>query len=188
MYQDEIIKMLSNFLPNSIYCHLNIDTYKHLLKGRILGEHIKYYNMKLNKESFINIKDIDYNIEVNKLNPSKKEELIEFFNKNHPGFMLEEKFFNAGLYHAIELDNSIVSVCGIFSDSKEVIQIGNVATDINYRRRGLARRCLYEIIKTIMPMNKEIVLNVKQDNKNALNLYYNMGFEVIGEFEEVTFE
>ena len=37
-------------------------------------------------------------------------------------------------------------------------------------------------------MNKEIVLNVKQDNKNALNLYYNMGFEVIGEFEEVTFE
>ena len=76
--------MLSNFLPNSIYCHLNIDTYKHLLKGRILGEHIKYYNMKLNKESFINIKDIDYNIEVNKLNPSKKEELIEFFNKNHP--------------------------------------------------------------------------------------------------------
>ena len=175
MYQDEIIKMLSNFLPNSIYCHLNIDTYKHLLKGRILGEHIKYYNMKLNKESFINIKDIDYNIEVNKLNPSKKEELIEFFNKNHPGFMLEEKFFNAGLYHAIELDNSIVSVCGIFSDSKEVIQIGNVATDINYRRRGLARRCLYEIIKTIMPMNKDIVLNVKQDNKNALNLYYNMG-------------
>ena len=188
MYQDEIIKMLSNFLPSSIYCHLNIDTYKHLLKGRILGEHIKYYNMKLNKESFINIKDIDYNIEVNKLNPSKKEELIEFFNKNHPGFMLEEKFFNAGLYHAIELDNSIVSVCGIFSDSKEVIQIGNVATDINYRKRGLARRCLYEIIKTIMPMNKEIVLNVKQDNKNALNLYYNMGFEVIGEFEEVTFE
>ena len=53
MYQDEIIKMLSNFLPSSIYCHLNIDTYKHLLKGRILGEHIKYYNMKLNKESFI---------------------------------------------------------------------------------------------------------------------------------------
>lgn len=103
--------------------------------------------------------------------------------------MLEEKFFNEGLYHAIELaDNTIVSVCGIFSDSSEVIQIGNVSTAIEYRKKGLARRCLYEIIKTIMPMNKEIVLNVKQDNKNALNLYSKMGFEVIGEFEEVTFE
>lgn len=37
-------------------------------------------------------------------------------------------------------------------------------------------------------MNKEIVLNVLQNNKSALSLYNKMCFEVIGEFEEVVFE
>lgn len=189
-HQDELIKKISDFLPQNLYCHLNINTSKYLLNNRKLGCCVKYYNMKLNKEYFLkNNKDINFDIHVKRMEASEKDKLLEFLDKNHPGYMLEEKFFNEGLYHAIELaDNTIVSVCGIFSDSSEVIQIGNVSTAIEYRKKGLARRCLYEIIKTIMPMNKDIVLNVKQDNKNALNLYSKMGFEVIGEFEEVTFE
>lgn len=39
-----------------------------------------------------------------------------------------------------------------------------------------------------MDMNKEIVLNVLKSNTKAYNLYNKMGFEVIGEFEEVIFE
>ena len=188
-YQDALLKEIDKFLPRELYCHLNMGAYKYLNTNRNVVAKEEFYNMKLNKEKFDDFcSDFHSDIEAVKINPSEKENLIHFFENNYPDYMLEEIFLNQELFYGIRKNGEIVSVCGVFSDSKDVIQIGNVVTNIDYRRKGFAERCIYEVIKNCMDMNKEIVLNVLKSNTKAYNLYNKMGFEVIGEFEEVVFE
>lgn len=116
-------------------------SYKYLNTNRNVVAKEEFYNMKLNKEKFYNFySDFHSDIETVKINPSEKEELIDFFEKNYLDYMLEEKFLNEGLFYGIRKNGKIVGVCGVFSDSKDVIQIGNAITHIDYRRQGFAER------------------------------------------------
>lgn len=190
-YQDELVKSISKFLPDDLYCHLDFGAYEYLEESRVLIAREKYYNMKLNKNKFTEVySDFDNRECVKNVNASEKQEILDFYDENYPGYMIEEKYLDNGLFYEIRSEdkNEIISLAGIFSDSKEVIQIGNVITREDYRRKGVAEKCIYELIKQYLSTDKEVVLNVLQNNKNALNLYNKMCFEVIGEFEEVVFE
>ena len=56
--------------------------------------------------------------------------------------------------------------------------INNIATHENFRRIGIAKKMIDNIISTIMP--KEVFLEVSKLNSRAISLYENLGFKENG--------
>ncbi|MBD7913219.1 GNAT family N-acetyltransferase [Clostridium cibarium] len=178
-----LIKTLDKFLPKDLYCHLNPKSVKYLCDSREVTSSVIFYNMKLNKRKTNLSNTID---NVVRIEYSEKNKLIKFLEASNPGYMMEEKYLKEGYYYGIFHNDEIISAAGVFSYGTEfgVLQIGNVATAPAYRNKGLAKKVISRLIKSIDLNETDIVLNVISHNYNALKLYKNLGFEVIGTFEE----
>lgn len=60
------------------------------------------------------------------------------------------------------------------------IHILNVAVHPNFRRRGIARRLICEVIDYFYPLGaRSVILEVRINNKAAKNLYKSLGFETL---------
>lgn len=76
-------------------------------------------------------------------------------------------------------EEKIVAYC-LISTVFEVTEVLRIGTHPDYQRRGLAAGLLQALIKTMPHKQLErILLEVRQDNIAAINLYKKMGFEVI---------
>jgi GNAT superfamily N-acetyltransferase len=59
--------------------------------------------------------------------------------------------------------------------------VANVAVHPAFRRRGIARVLMEEVIEHIQAQNgRKIMLQVQADNKSAIQLYESLGFETLG--------
>ncbi|SHI59230.1 Acetyltransferase (GNAT) family protein [Clostridium cavendishii DSM 21758] len=186
-YQEILLEKLIVFLPSNLYSHLNIGSYKLLKNVNHVNSRCSFYNMKLNEDKF-NFDNASENIV--RINYEDKDKLIELFESSHPEYMLEEKYLKEGFFYGIWDKDKLISVAGVFSNSEEmgVMQIGNVTTHYEYRNKGLAKQVITKLIMDNKRKNRKFVLNVKKDNLGAINVYKKLGFEIIGEFEEVITE
>ncbi|KAF4659213.1 hypothetical protein FOL47_007685 [Perkinsus chesapeaki] len=100
---------------------------------------------------------------------------------------LNYKWYNETLL-AVAIDTKDNSVCGSaefgFADKDKVwIYIANVDVRKDWRRKGVARRMLYWVMKYIectRPEAKGAWLRVDSDNKFAIKAYKAVGFKYIG--------
>ncbi len=91
------------------------------------------------------------------------------------GFYFLNRFLE-GIFNKIlvaELDE-IVGYCA-FSDEGSIIHIKSIAVHPNYRNRGIGKALIKEIVK----LGKDIYLEVKVSNENAIRLYEGLGFKKI---------
>ena len=77
----------------------------------------------------------------------------------------------------VSRDGMVVSTAMTVAETPQAVVIGAVATSPNYRRQGLAGRCIGKLIAE--SAGKAIMIAPK--NENAERLYSNMGFAVCGE-------
>jgi len=64
---------------------------------------------------------------------------------------------------------------------EDELQIANIAVDKGYRRRGIAQRLIEWIMEQALKQNcKTIILDVRESNSGALELYRKFDFEEIG--------
>lgn len=85
----------------------------------------------------------------------------------------------SGRYYYIENENGdIISVAGTSAETKFAAMVVSVATDKNYRKRGLAVKCVSKLcIDTLRDSDKICLF---YDNPDAGKVYHGIGFEAIG--------
>lgn len=79
---------------------------------------------------------------------------------------------------AIKKNGKLISGASTSAESKELAMIIGVYTLENYRRKGLAKQCVYALCQRMVEEGKTVCLFY--DNPNAAKLYKMIGFEDIG--------
>ena len=75
----------------------------------------------------------------------------------------------------------VIFKCEFSAVTPRAVQLMGVWTHPSYRRKGLARRGLYEICGHILSHGKAVTLFVNDFNRPAIDLYESLGFSQIGE-------
>lgn len=95
--------------------------------------------------------------------------------------MLEDELYNShAWYRVIEADNKIAGYAGMWKILDEG-HITNIAVHTDYRRRGLARSLILDLIDHAKSCAiHALTLEVRVSNTPAVSLYEAMGFTVEG--------
>ncbi len=97
----------------------------------------------------------------------------------------EESFKKAAtcpenLYLIVRIDNKLCAYCGFWGIAGEG-QITNVAVHPDYRRHGIARKMLEELLRQGIERGlNAFTLEVRVGNLGALRLYHSLGFQDAG--------
>ncbi len=106
-------------------------------------------------------------------------ELCEWDSLCFPGEAWNEKMLRTHLeFHAgyVWLETEVKGYALICETPWEV-EIFRIATLPTYRKQGVAKSILANLFSTFP--NKDIFLEVKEQNLPAINLYKNMGFSIL---------
>lgn len=89
---------------------------------------------------------------------------------------------NPNAYYVIALDdNKVIGYCGVYKVLDEA-SITNIAVHPDHRKQGIATKILNIIIDHCIRNDMSFVtLEVRESNKNAINLYTKSGFVVVGQ-------
>ena len=116
-------------------------------------------------------------VEINKNAFNEKDEeaagiINEIFKSN------QRKLFS------IKYEDQLVGMIGIYTEVDRKYIYG-FCVDEQYQGRGIGKRALQNIVHICLneKSSREIVLEVQTDNKNALKLYMEVGFQVVTEFK-----
>jgi len=202
--KDKYIKDTAKFLNNNIQHIYSLYGECNIVKliDELLIKHNKdiiiYHVMKLIKDDYIaNINKLsDYNcIKCNITHYSKLKELQIKYHK-------EEVYTNSDYYpylsemnnfkdilknkinfavYSIDENKKFVSKANVNGETFNSFQLGGIYTLDEYRNKGLSKLCLTNMLNYIFDKTekKSILLFVKKENLNAINLYKKFGFKTI---------
>ena len=94
-----------------------------------------------------------------------------------------------GIYYGVEANGRLVSAAGthLVSPTFGIAGVGNIFTHPNHRRRGYGTACTSHVVEELLAQGLDVVLNVNQENVEAIRIYEKLGFrrycpyiEVIG--------
>ena len=117
-----------------------------------------------------------------KANSEHIDDILEIENSSYLRPWTKQSFMN-------EIDNEISSNWVYISSSKLIgylfgwkieseFHINNIATHRNFRRLGIAKKMIDNIVTDLLP--KKIFLEVSNFNSSAVMLYENLGFKKNG--------
>lgn len=95
--------------------------------------------------------------------------------------LFENDINNEKAYYVLALYNNItIGYCGLYKVLDEA-DITNIAVHPDFRNQGIANQMLNRIIKHCEE-NKisKVMLEVRESNYNAINLYKKQGFKIVG--------
>ncbi|MTI49003.1 MAG: GNAT family N-acetyltransferase [Firmicutes bacterium] len=177
---------------------INKEDFKKIIGEKsILNKLVNNYNFsKIKKGSYISelsdSKDL-YNIKahrefsmdsiVKKVYIKDIDRILELYSKVFTGFtpreLIVEKYFNkTGRGYYIEKDGKIISIAQSSYEKKDSAIIVGVATDFEYRNKGLATECLLKLCEELIKEGKKLYL--QYDNKSVREIYMKLGFNEIG--------
>jgi ribosomal-protein-alanine N-acetyltransferase len=109
----------------------------------------------------------------------------EAFSKQQLAYLLTD--YNT-IRLAARVNGEIAGFAIARVDIERTMPIGHIVTvDITpaYRRKGIAQKILHEIEAIFQERGiKESMLEVREDNVAALNLYQNLGYRKVGKLEQ----
>jgi len=103
------------------------------------------------------------------------------FSKPWTLAMLEEEINNPYFFClVVETDNIVIAYLNYHIINGQY-HIANIAVESNYRRKGIAKGLLKELLRSAKENNiSGITLEVNSNNAAAENLYKKMGFKTMG--------
>jgi predicted GNAT family acetyltransferase len=121
---------------------------------------------------------------------SDEPQLQQLYQIAYPGNYFHPNMLSTNKYYGIKKNEAILSVAGVhvYSQKYRIATLGNVTTHPLMRNRGLAKKCVVTLLKTLEPEVDFIGLNVKADNDAAIALYRTVGFTIASSYEEALFE
>jgi ribosomal protein S18 acetylase RimI-like enzyme len=184
---DRLLEELLPVLPDRFYCHFQREYGPLFLRHfteKSLGTHHK---MKLVSPADHRAK-VSYD-QIFRLDLSHSEELIDLYNRSYPGNYFDVRLLSTGKYFGYFDGGRILAASGIhvYSDEYNIAVLGNIATDPDYRNRGLATAVTSRLVDELVSEGRLVTLNVGAANRPAIECYRKLGFEKIHEYEESIF-
>jgi ribosomal protein S18 acetylase RimI-like enzyme len=92
-----------------------------------------------------------------------------------------------GAFYGILRDGKIVATAGthVISPKYGIACVGNVFTHPDYRGHGYAAACTSAVVRDVLAAGcRDVVLNVRQDNSPAIQVYTRLGFTENSRYQE----
>ena len=181
---EELIIDIIPSLPDEFYAHFSPGLEDLFEPYYQLEHHGEYEKMYVDKADFIEFPDRK---PAENLTSSNLSETQEFFDKAYPGNWFGSRMLETGQYMGIRNDaGDLICVGGVhvYSEKYDIAVIGNIATLPDQRKQGLGTSLLNALCKKLFSKVSGIGLNVRSDNKSAIDIYEKLGFRFQAKYHE----
>jgi ribosomal protein S18 acetylase RimI-like enzyme len=176
-------------LPSEFYSHLSVGLREVLEDQYAADYHGRYWKMGMMDHGKLHGVNTDSAVQ---LLPGDVERCKGFYAVHYPGNWFDQRMLDSlqtyGILDGTDDSADLIAIAGIHVFSKEfkVASLGNIAVHTEHRGRGLARTATAALLKSILSASVEhIGLNVSASNAAAIKCYTGLGFEKVGEYDEV---
>ncbi len=123
--------------------------------------------------------------DVERLGPSYADELACLY-ASAQGNAFTPYQLAQGVFYGVKHQGRLVSAAGthLVARTMGVAAVGNVCTYPEHRGRGYATRSTSAVCADLLAMGLDVVLNVAQDNADAIHVYKKLGFQAHCPFVE----
>jgi ribosomal protein S18 acetylase RimI-like enzyme len=178
-----LLDAVGNNWPDRMYAHLTPGVAEALggaWKVGLLGRHRKMLLQNREKLEGIDVSGVDC------LSMSDRDEIDRFYAASYPGHWFMPRMLETLHYVGIRESGRLVVVAGVhvFSAERRVAALGNVATALDRRGHGLARRACAALCLQLSTHADLIGLNVEATNSAAIRCYAGLGFEIVADYDE----
>ena len=104
-------------------------------------------------------------------------DMLALTKLTNPGPFLS-RTIEFGNYEGIFEDNDLIAMAGHRLRPSPYVEISAVCTHPNHTGKGLAKQLLLRQVRQIIDAGEIPFLHVRDDNKRAVDIYRNLGFEV----------
>lgn len=183
----DLVRGSMHLLPRQFYSHLSPNLESIICEQYDLAPYGRYFKMALTMPDKLRTINTTNTV---RLSPVHLTEIEALYAASYVDNAFDPRMLETGQYFGIWDGEKLVSIAGIhvYSSIYRVAGLGNVATHVDYRSRGLAKRVTAKLSQSLLETVDHIGLNVKADNIAAITAYEALGFEVIGEYGEFTCE
>lgn len=121
------------------------------------------------------------------LGPADRAELEAFYATAYPGNWFDPRMLETGQYVGLRVGGALACVAGIhvYSETRRVASLGNIATHPAHRGRGLAARATARLCAALLERVDHVGLNVHAANAVAIACYRRLGFTEVAPFDEI---
>ncbi|MBU7016198.1 MAG: GNAT family N-acetyltransferase [Theionarchaea archaeon] len=185
-YMKDLVSSISHLLPPMFYAHLSPGV-EESLRGYKLKSNGLHYKMALRKRELLITVDTSCTTQLLK---KDLDEIEAFYEKSYPDNFFDARMLETNMYYGIKTDLGLVSVAGIHVYSKifKVAALGNITTHPDFRRKGYATAVTTRLLTSLLETVDHVGLNVKANNRAAIQCYENLGFEIVDRYEEFIVE
>jgi predicted GNAT family acetyltransferase len=118
------------------------------------------------------------NAEVRQLSDSNALEMVELTNLAFPGFF-RERTYEMGSYFGVRVDGKLVAMGGERMMINEFVELSAVCTHPAHRGKGYGASIIGRLAGNHRRDGLVSWLHVSCANRNAIQLYLRLGFEVV---------
>ena len=181
----ELAEGLLPLLPRRFYAHLNAVVEPVLSREFRADSHGPHLKMALTERARLALAEPAGDV----LSATDLPELTTLYAAAYPGNWFDERMLAAGPYVGVRHHGELVAVAGVhvWSPTRRVAALGNVATHPRVRGQGFARRAVAALCRRLLETVDHVALNVKADNLPARALYDRLGFTPTAEYTEYVF-
>lgn len=178
-----LLQSVLHLFPLKFYAHLSPGLDRAIKQPFTLESFGEHYKMALVHEARLDAADTAM---TTRLSADDLPAVLTLYESSYPGNWFDERMMETGHYYGIWGNGDLVSIAGIhvYSQQYGVAALGNITTRPDQRGKGLGRAVTARLCKALLPTVSHIGLNVKCDNYSAIALYRNLGFEIIGSYNE----
>lgn len=90
-------------------------------------------------------------------------------------------------FYGVMEQSELIAVGGYHIYSEDYVELGNIGTDIRWRRQGYGKKICTELTRAGRRVTPNVYLNVLEENIGAISLYQSIGYELICEQYMVEF-
>ena len=122
---------------------------------------------------------------VARLGPDELDDVIDLYGSSSRSYFTPARLARE-IYFGVYSGRQLVAAAGthVRSRGANIAAVGNVLTRLTYRNRGMATSVTSAVTAAAFEEHRDVVLNVRQDNTTAVNIYRRLGYEVHAPFIE----
>lgn len=159
--------------PKIMYAHIPLTHREAVEKFYSFSQLILMKRMAVSREYFKPVES-----SVVRLCDRDLTDLERLYTLHPSGAFFRPYMLTLGVYYGVRKDGVLVSVAGthVSSPSHRMACIGNVFTDPSHRGKGYATACTSQVAKELLAKHDDIILNVDNQNRQAVRIYEKLGF------------
>jgi cyclic pyranopterin phosphate synthase len=164
-------------LPRRFYSHIRADHREAVETQYVPRAWTEMIRMGLHRADWRPSDSVPEGPEVEALSHRDTAAIMHLY-RHYPDNFFDPAQLGTGLYFGVREHGELLSVAGVHvvSSAFDVAVIGNIVTHTEHRGRGLASRCVDQLLTSLFEQVGHVALNVQVTNEPAIACYRKFGF------------